>query len=253
MAVTTTGPTKGTLLIHGGGEPSAEFKALFKKLAGSPNANILWIPTAESDDKLSTLSAPVPHGQLWGTTATILHTRSSAVADSDGFVQPLQEATGVYIGGGRQPRLAKAYLGTKTHRELQRLLDRRGVIAGDSAGATIQGSFMVRNQGAPKYDRDVMVDPRYTTEGFAFIKNVAIDQHITQYGRENHLAEVLKKHPGLLGIGIDQDTAIVVRGDVFGVIGSGSVFVWNDASGPLRPLLTKGDRYDMRARKRLNH
>lgn len=248
--MTTTGPTKGTLLIHGGGEPSAEFKALFKKLAGGPNANILWIPTAESDDKLSTLSAPVTHGQLWGTTATILHTRSGAIANSEAFVQQIQEATGVFISGGRQPRLAKAYLGTRTHHELERLLDRRGVIAGDSAGATIQGSFMVRNQGAPNYDLKVMVDPRYTTEGFGFIKNVAIDQHITELSRENHLAEVLRKHPELLGIGIDQDTAIIVRGDVFGVIGSGSVFVWNDASGPLRPLLTKSDKYNMRTRTR---
>ena len=251
--MTTTGPTKGTLLIHGGGEPNAEFKALFKKLAGGTDANIVWIPTALADDKLSQLKTSITYDQLFGYPATILHTRSSAIANSDGFVQHLQDATGVFIDGGRQPRLAKAYLHTRTHQELERLLDRRGVIAGDSAGATIQGSFMVRNQGAPKFDRDVMVDPRYTTEGFALIKNVAIDQHITQYGRENHLAEVLKKHPGLLGIGIDQDTAIVVRGDVFGVIGSGSVFVWNDASGPLRPLLTKGDRYDMRARKRLNH
>ena len=242
--MTTTGPAKGTLLIHGGGEPNAEFKALFKKLAGGPDANIVWIPTAQADDSLPTTNL------LFGFPAKILHTRSSAIANSDGFVQHLQDATGVFIGGGRQPRLAKAYLHTKTHHELERLLDRRGVIAGDSAGATIQGSFMVRNQGAPNFDRDVMVDPRYTTEGFAFIKNVAIDQHITQYRRENHLAEVLRKHPELLGIGIDQDTAIIVRGDVFGVIGSGSVFVWNDASGPLRPLLTKGDRYDMRARKR---
>ena len=245
MAVTTTGPTKGTLLIHGGGEPNAEFKALFKKLAGGPDANIIWIPTALADDSL-----PIKN-QLFGFPATILHTRSSAIANSEGFVQHLQDATGVFIDGGRQPRLAKAYLHTRTHQELERLLDRRGVIAGGSAGATIQGSFMVRNQGAPKYDRDVMVDPRYTTEGFAFIKNVAIDQHITQYGRENHLAEVLRNNPKLLGIGIDQDTAIIVRGDVFGVIGSGSVFVWNDSSGPLRPLLTKGDRYDMPSRKRL--
>lgn len=248
--MTTTGPTKGTLLIHGGGEPNVEFKALFKSLAGGANANIVWIPTALADNELSQLSTPIANHQLFGFPATILHTRSKAIANSDGFVQHLQDATGVFIDGGRQPRLAKAYLHTRTHHELERLLDRRGVIAGGSAGATIQGSFMVRNQGHPNYNQDVMVDPRYTAEGFGFIKNVAIDQHITEFSREIHLAEVLKKHPELLGVGIDQDTAIIVRGNVFGVIGSGSVFVWNDASGPLRPLLTKGDKYDMRTRTR---
>ena len=246
----TTGPTKGTLLIHGGGDPDSQFKALFKKLAGGPDANLVLIPTAQPDDRLSQLSTPITNDQLFGFPATILHTRSNAIANSDGFVQPIQDATGVFIDGGRQPRLAKAYLHTRTHQELERLLDRRGVIAGGSAGATIQGSFMVRNQGAPRYDPKFMVDPRYTTEGFAFIKNVAIDQHITELSRENHLAEVLRKHPELLGIGIDQDTAIIVRGDVFGVIGSGSVFVWNDATGPLRPLLAKGDKYNMRTRTR---
>ena len=109
--MTTTGPAKGTLLIHGGGEPNAEFKALFRNLAGGPDANIVWIPTAQADDSLPTTNL------LFGFPAKILHTRSSAIANSDGFVQPLQDATGVFIGGGRQPRLAKAYLHTTTHHE----------------------------------------------------------------------------------------------------------------------------------------
>jgi cyanophycinase len=251
MAETTTGPIKGTLLLQGGGLPNLEFQNLFKTLAGGRDARLVTIPTALEDEKLGHLVSPITNGLLFGFPAAILHTRSGAVADSDAFVERIQDATGVFIEGGRQPRLAKAYLNTKTHQELKRLLARGGVIAGGSAGATIQGSFIVRNQGPPNYDREVMVDPRFTTEGFAFIKNVVIDQHVTQYGRQNHLAAVLKSQPDLLGIGIDEDTAIVVRGDVFGVIGSGSVYVWNSARGPLRPLLTKGDRYNMRARKRL--
>ena len=251
MAETTTGPTKGTLLLQGGGPPNLEFQNLFKTLAGGRDARLVMIPTALEDEKLWHLTSTITNGLLFGFPSAILHTRSSAVADSDAFVERIQDATGVFIEGGRQPRLAKAYLNTKTHQELKRLLARGGVIAGGSAGATIQGSFMVRNQGPPNYDREVMVDPRFTTEGLAFIKNVAIDQHVAQYGRQNHLAAVLKSQPDLLGIGIDEDTAIVVRGDVFGVIGSGSVYVWNSARGPLRPLLTKGDRYNMRARKRL--
>jgi len=251
MADTTTGPTKGTLLLQGGGLPNLEFQNLFKTLAGGRDARLVMIPTALEDKKLGHLASPITDGLLFGFPATILHTRSSAVANSDAFIERIQDATAVFIEGGRQPRLAEAYLNTQTHQEMKRLLARGGVIAGGSAGATIQGSFMVRNQGPPNYDREVMVDSRFTTEGLAFITNVAIDQHVTQYGRQNHLAAVLKSQPGLLGIGIDEDTAIVVRGDVFGVIGSGSVYVWNSTRGPLRPLLMKGDRYNMRARERL--
>jgi cyanophycinase-like exopeptidase len=74
----------------------------------------------------------------------VLHTRDRAVADSDAFVAPLREARGVWFGGGRQWRLADAYLRTRTHAALDELLARGGVIGGTSAGATIQGSYLAR-------------------------------------------------------------------------------------------------------------
>src|SRR4030095_8855657 len=74
----------------------------------------------------------------------VLHTRDRNVANSTTFVEPLLKARGVWIDGGRQWRLADAYLGTRTQTELQNVLARGGVIGGSSAGATIQGSYMVR-------------------------------------------------------------------------------------------------------------
>ena len=75
---------------------------------------------------------------------TVLHTTDRKVADSPEFVAPLKDATGVYLEGGRHWRLAEAYLGTLTLKEIFGVLDRGGVVMGGSAGATIQGSYMVR-------------------------------------------------------------------------------------------------------------
>lgn len=247
---TTIGPANGHLLIHGGlpegGQLDEEFVTLFKKLAGGPAAKIVFIPTAGSGPELADLS-PVTHKQWLGLEVTVLHTRDRMVADSEAFSGNIASATGVYIEGGRQPLLAEAYLNTKTHQELQNLLDRGGVIAGNSAGATIQGSFMVRNEGAPDYGSTNIYDPKYPSEGFGFLKNAAIDQHITARGRQYDLAEVLKIHPGLLGIGIDENTAIHVQGDQFTVLGSGTVFVHNGPPPFVR--LRRGQRYDLRERR----
>ena len=155
----------------------------------------------------------------------VLHTTDRSVANSADFVKPLQDATGVWLEGGRHWRLADAYLGTRTLKELFNLLDRGGVIGGGSAGATIQGSYMVRGSSNPD-DNRIMMAPGHET-GFGFFTNVTIDQHVDVRHRENDLAPVMKAHPELLGLGIDQGTSITVHGDVMTVNGPKRVAVWD--------------------------
>ena len=248
--MTTKGPVNGSLLIHGGtstGQLDQETVDLFGALAGGPRANIVYIPTAEKQSKITAENGDI--GRYHGLSFTVLHTRNRRTANQASFLSPIQRANGVFIEGGRQPRLAKAYLGTKTQCELQKLLERGGVIVGTSAGATILGSFLVRNQGSPRYDPCVMVDPNYPTEGFGFVKNIAIDQHISKRGREDDLVAVVKSHPELLGIGIDEDTAIHVEGDQFTVIGIGKVYV-HDGKRPWYTL-ARGARFDLPGRRTL--
>ncbi len=139
---------------------------------------------------------------------SVLHTRDPTVADTEAFVKPLTTARGVFFAGGRQWRLADAYLNTRTQRELQALLDRGGVIGGSSAGATILGSFLVR--GDTKGNETMIGDH---TVGFGFLKNSAIDQHLLRRNRQFDLIDVVAKRPDLIGIGIDENTAIVVQDD----------------------------------------
>jgi hypothetical protein len=133
----------------------------------------------------------------------------------------------VWIDGGRQWRLADAYLDTAIEREIKALLARGGVVAGGSAGASIQGSFLVRGApGTPRNpdgDNRIMMSPGHEV-GFGLLPNSAIDQHVDARGREEDLDTVITKHPELLGIGINQGAAIVVHGDSFFVV-SGQVAI----------------------------
>jgi cyanophycinase len=234
------GPAKGYLVITGGGPDYKTFLAL----AGGKNAHIVVIPTAaimrQEDEKMLPPYCNAG-GPFAGMKCTVLHTTDRKVADSPEFVAPLKDATGVYLEGGRHWRLADAYLGTLTLKEMFGVLDRGGVIMGGSAGATIQGSYMVRGSSNPD-DNTIMMAPGHEV-GFAFFTNVTIDQHVDTRQRENDLAPVMKAHPQLLGLGLDQSTSITVHGDTLTVNGPKRVAVWDgkDHDGKGYYYLRTGD------------
>ena len=132
------------------------------------------------------------------TNITLLHTKDRKVANSEAFVEPITTAKIVWFVGGRQWRLADAYLHTRTQREIERVLERGGVVAGSSAGASIISSYMVR--GAVENNL-IMMAPGHE-EGFGLMTGVAIDQHMLTRNRQDDLEEVVEKHPELLGIGL---------------------------------------------------
>jgi cyanophycinase len=244
----TKGPANGALIIAGGGRLGSDVMDRFIELAGGRNAKIVVIPTAgEQDEFNSDWSGLRPFSEAGVRTVTILHTRDPRVADRESFAAPLREATGVWIPGGRQWRLADAYLGTRTLRELFGVLERGGVIGGSSAGASIQASYMVR--GAPEGNHIMMAQGH--EQGFGLLSGAAVDQHLLARNRQNDLLAVVAAHPALLGIGIDEGTAIVVRGDRAEVIGRSLVAFYNtaDAEGQPYYFLENGDVFDLSARR----
>jgi cyanophycinase len=243
------GPAKGTLVIVGGGLKSESILKRFLDLAGGPEASLVIIPTAGESDDLSDYAGDLRDLMDAGARhVKVIHTRDRRVADSEAFVAPLREARGVWFPGGRHWRLADAYLGTRTQAALRDVLARGGVIGGTSAGATILGSFMVRGDTR---GNAIMVGDH--VEGMGFLKNVTIDQHLLRRNRQFDLIPVIESHPELLGIGLDEDTAIVVRGDRFDVIGTGYVAIYDHTrridSGGQFYLLASGDRYNLKTRE----
>jgi cyanophycinase len=238
------GPHRGTLLLAGGGDlHGTGVLERFVELAGGPDAHIVVIPTAAADSTFDLSWEGLDALRAAGAgRLTVLHTRDRTVANSERFVSTLREADAVWISGGRQGRFVDAYLGTRTHRELNAVLSRGGVLGGSSAGASLMASYLVR--GGVETNEVLMV-PGYE-EGLAFLRNVAVDQHVIARDRVTDLLVVLNEHPELLGIGLDEGTAIVVRGDLAEVVGRSSVIVF-DPADPDRFLtwLEQGDLYDM--------
>lgn len=251
-STTRVGPPAGSLVVAGGGTLDSAVLGRFIELAGGPDAPIVVIPTAGEDS-----TYPADWRGLNGLRAAgarnlrVLHTHDRSVADSPAFARAIDEARGVWFPGGRQWRLVDAYADTRTERALHALLARGGVVGGTSAGASIQSSYMVR--GA-RSGNTIMMAPGYE-RGFGFLRDVAVDQHVLARGRVTDLAPVLARYPALLGIGIDEGTAIVVRGDRFDVIGRSTVYVHGGRDATPRDTayltLRAGDAYDMAARRRL--
>jgi cyanophycinase len=203
------GPERGALVIVGGGRVGPEILMRFFDLAGGRDVPLVVIPTAAGADSYPEDWSGLKMFKDFGVTnITVLHTKDKSVADSEAFVRPLTTAKAVWFPGGRQWRLVDSYLHTRTQREVERVLERGGVVGGSSAGASILASYMVRGAKENNY---IMMAPGYE-EGFGLIKGVAIDQHMLTRNRQDDLEDVVANHPDVLGIGIDESTAIVVRG-----------------------------------------
>jgi cyanophycinase len=187
------------------------------------------------------------------THLTLLHTRDRAQADTAAFNAPLERAKAVFFDGGRQWRLVDSYLNTQTHKALDALLARGGVVAGTSAGATIQGSYLVR--GA-REGNTVMMAKGYE-QGLGFLNFVAIDQHLLSRKREKDMLEVIALKPELLGIGLDENTAAVIQGTRLEVVGASKMAVYdaNFGAGPDgKPyyFLSPGDCLNIASRKKIS-
>jgi len=244
------GPQKGSLVIDGGSSRDAGIMERFIELAGGKGAHIVVIPTAGGAPDYGANYRGLDRFRSYGVTnVTLLHTYDRDEANTEAFAKPLKTASGVWFGGGRQWRLADSYLDTLVHKECWQVLERGGVIGGSSAGATIQGSYLAR--GDTRTNTIMMGDHE---EGMGFLKQVAIDQHLLRRNRQFDLIEIVEAKPELLGIGIDENTALVVKGDVFEVIGESYVAVYTSdgikAGKPFR-LVAPGQRYDLKNRRPL--
>lgn len=242
------GPPNGSLVIVGGALRDPAIIEEFLDLAGGPDVPIVVIPTAGGrrhyDEYWSGLDQFKEAG---ATNLTVLHTTDREQANTEEFVAPIQAARGVWFSGGRQWRLADSYLDTRVHEELRALLERGGAIGGTSAGATIQGSYLAR--GDTETNTVMMGDHE---EGLAFIRDVAIDQHVLKRNRQFDLIEIIEAHPELLGIGLDENTAIIVEGDMFRVMGQSYVAIYDHDSqvdsGGRFYFLAPGDRFNLATR-----
>lgn len=245
----------GSLLIVGGGGMPANLMNRFVELAGGADqAKLVYVPCEEREQVSEEQSTVELWKRMGVKDATFIHTKDRNRAnDDETILKSLKRATGIWFGGGRQWNLADSYYGTTAHRLMKQCLERGGVIGGSSAGASIQASYLARATPIENYR---IMAPGYERGGLGFIQGVAIDQHFSQRNRLPDLTQLVQTHPQLLGIGIDESTAIEVSGSVAHVSGRGSVFFVDGAKleadgSPSVSKLQQGSKYDLIKREPL--
>ena len=219
----------GYIIAVGGGNDNAALEKI-SNILDEFTDTIIIVPTACPDKYIDPIGNDYNCSKYYVDffrergyiNVQVLHTRSIDSANSQSFIAPLKKAKAVWFTGGRSPHLADSYLNTSLHKELFSVLARGGIVGGTSGGATILGSFLVRGQ---LENNTIMVGDHI--EGFGLIKNTAIDQHILVRNRQFDMFEVLKKNRKITGIGIDENTTIVVHNGILEVIDGSYVAIYD--------------------------
>jgi cyanophycinase len=224
--------SQGPVMPIGGAEetePGGEILGRFVDLAGGKKAHIAIIPTASDDPQRSGEGYATLFREMGVKEADWLRVERREDANAEPALVLLREATGIYITGGNQARLVQLLVGTLVM-ECIRMRNADGVVvAGTSAGASILSALMMAggtgiggdSNGAAA--RKGMVD---VVAGFGLLQDIIIDQHFSQRGRMGRLLSVFAGTPGLIGIGLDEDTAVLIdREGTLEALGSNMVTI----------------------------
>lgn len=261
------GHTRGYVIPIGGAEErtgSPKVLKRFVKLCGGKNANIVIIPTAsnlpDTGDKYVEIFNKIGVG-----AAVSLPINERSETERQDYLDHLDQATGIFITGGNQLRLSTILGGTEVAIKIRRLNAKGVHVAGTSAGAAIMPEHMIAggSTGTVPSGDGVNLAP-----GLGLTNDLLIDQHFSQRDRLGRLLTAISYNPFMLGVGIDEDTAIFISPDqIFEVVGSGAVTVIdpvhlsyssmskaakNDALSMLDlklHILSKGCTFDIHERK----
>jgi cyanophycinase len=234
-------PLAGALVIAGGGGIPDTVRDCFLALAGGKQARLVVIPTADiKADEPDELKSWAYWKAQDVASVELVHTRRRDEANRAAFARRLAAATAVWLVGGDQSRLIESYKDTAVERELHQLLARGGVIGGSSAGAAVMGPLMIRRG-------ETLAE---VGAGLGFFPGVVVDQHFLKRNREPRLHGVVARYPRYLGLGVDEQTAVVVKGRSLAVVGNSEVRVCaSAASGAASTVLVlqPGARVDFSA------
>jgi len=218
--------TKGKLMIIGGAEDKHENCEILEKLvelAGRNDGHLALLTVAAQNYKEIGEEYIRIFGRLGMKHVNAVHIRNRQDADDETFASTIDKASCIFFTGGDQLRITSLMCGTKTEKILHKTYERGVVIAGTSAGASVMSQTMItsgKDDDAPKKCTLKMAP------GLGLLSGVVVDQHFAQRGRIGRLLTAIAQNPRILGIGIDEDTAILVNSNaVFEVLGSNAVTI----------------------------
>ena len=254
VACASTPPTEartigGHLLIVGGGPIPPEISRRFVELAGGPGkAHIVVFPMASGDSDAG-IEMTEDFRKLGARAERIVF--DHAQADTEAAVKRLDGVTGIWFGGGDQAKLTAALGGTRVEAAMHRLLAAGAVLGGTSAGAAVMTTPMLTGEEKhvgglrpPSDPKDPLAaymtvarDDVETVRGFGFLPGAVVDQHFIRRRRSNRLLSVVLEHPELVGVGIDESTAVEVGPDGrWRVLGESAAMVFDARRARITPV-----------------
>ena len=232
----------GAVIAIGGAEDKLRDRVIlerFVQLAGGTKARIVVLSTASSlGDEATELYAAL-FGREGATHVTGIRPVSREEANDPAVARAVEAATGVFMTGGNQLRLASVVGGTRLGEALVDAHRRGAVIGGTSAGASAMSTHMVAFGTAGATPKHRMVQ---LASGLGLVPGLVIDQHFEQRNRLGRLLAAVAQSPGLLGVGIDEDTAIVIDDGILEVLGKGAATIVDGSNVVTDAFVTKGHR-----------
>ncbi|MBV8885523.1 MAG: cyanophycinase [Chroococcidiopsidaceae cyanobacterium CP_BM_RX_35] len=222
--------TRGTLIIIGGAEDrQGDYLVLreFVRAAGGVNARIAVMTAATSlpkevgDDYIHVFK------RLGAELVQVVHTEHREDSKRESSIHIIEQATGIFFTGGDQSRIVDFIKGTPLDAAIHKRYEEGAVIGGTSAGAAMMPDEMIMGGASVS---NPSIDAVSMGPGMGFLPGIVVDQHFAQRGRLGRLLAALLLQPALLGLGIDEDTAIIVKGDEFQVVGQGAVTVVDEST-----------------------
>ena len=222
--------TRGALAIIGGAEDrEGECVVLreFVRAAGGVKAHIAVMTAATSMPKEAGEDYTRIFDRLGAESVEVVHTEHRDDAERESNIRKVEDATGIFFTGGDQSKIVDFIKDTSLDKAIHKRHGEGAVVGGTSAGAAMMPDEMILGGASVS---NPSVDAVTMGPGMGFLPGIIIDQHFAQRGRLGRLLAALVLQPAALGLGIDEDTAIVVNGDEFRVIGQGAVTVVDEST-----------------------
>ncbi len=231
--VSTSAQAKGELFIIGGGKrPPSLIKSLLETADVSPSDYIIVLPMSSEEPDTSFFYAKEQFVELG-----INDVRNYYFAKGGGLSEPqldsVKKAKLIYIPGGDQNRFMETIRETPLKTAIQDAYKTGATIAGTSAGAAVMSEKMITGNELKHTDysetfRNIEAANIEFSDGLGLINSAIIDQHFVKRSRHNRLLSAVIEFPELLGIGIDESTAIIVKGEHATVTGASQVLVFSN-------------------------
>ncbi len=238
LSAKTLKPVKrGHLVLIGGGSKPLPVMNKFVELSGGKNANILIFPTASGEPDTGEYYINLFKEQLHCKNIKIIDIKSRKDSSNPQYINLIRNAGGIFFSGGDQSKITKALLDTPAKKELDLFFSNGGVIGGTSAGTACMSSIMLTGEGNKTVIRKHNIK---LVPGMSYFPGVIVDQHFVARKRQNRLINAILDNPLMIGVGIEEATAVWLKPDLeMSILGEGWVFIYDAYSAKINKRKTK--------------